>query len=57
MRARITSVALALTLILTGCSSTKLAFVEETFSLLLAGLGIEEDTGFETMEDIMSDVE
>ena len=33
------------------------AFVEETFALLLAGLGIEEDTGFETMEDIMSDVE
>ena len=34
MRARITSVALALTLILTGCSSTKLPFVEETFSAL-----------------------
>ena len=34
MRARITSVALALTLILTGCSSTTLPFVEETFSAL-----------------------
>ena len=34
MRARITSAALALTLILSGCSSTKLPFVEETFSAL-----------------------
>jgi hypothetical protein len=32
-------------------------FIEETFALLLAGLGIDEDTGYETMDDIMSDVE
>lgn len=34
MRARITSVALTLALVLSGCSSTKLPFVEETFSAL-----------------------
>jgi pimeloyl-ACP methyl ester carboxylesterase len=34
MRARITSVALTLVLVLSGCSSTKLPFVEETFSAL-----------------------
>jgi hypothetical protein len=32
-------------------------FVEETFALLLAGLEIEEDTGFETMDDVLSSVE
>jgi len=34
MRARITSFALAMALILTGCSSTKLPFAEESFSAL-----------------------
>lgn len=29
-------------------------FIEETFMLLLAGLGIGEDTGFETLDDILS---
>lgn len=35
--------------------STEIAarFVEETFSLLLEGLGIEEDAGFETLEDMI----
>ena len=28
-------------------------FISETFSLLLAGLGIEEDLGFEVLEDIL----
>jgi hypothetical protein len=34
--------------------TTELAtnFVNETFDLLLAGLGISEDTGFDTMEDL-----
>lgn len=31
------------------------AFIEETFSLLLAGLEIEEDTGFESLEDLLED--
>jgi hypothetical protein len=37
--------------------STELAtkFVEETFDLLLAGVGIE-DTGFESLDDILSSV-
>jgi hypothetical protein len=30
------------------------SFVEETFMLLLAGLGIEQDTGFDTLDDILS---
>jgi hypothetical protein len=29
-------------------------FVEETFDLLLAGLEISEDTGFETLDDLLS---
>ena len=29
-------------------------YVEETFSLLLEALEIEEDTGFETLDDILS---
>jgi hypothetical protein len=29
-------------------------FVEETFALFLAGLDIEEDTGFENLDDILS---
>ena len=29
-------------------------FIEETFALLLAGLEIEEDTGFETLDDVLS---
>jgi len=28
-------------------------FIEETFSLLLAGLGIDEDTGFENLDEIL----
>ena len=28
-------------------------FVEETFALLLAGLEIAEDTGFETLDDLL----
>jgi hypothetical protein len=28
-------------------------FVNETFALLLAGLDIEEDTGFESLDDIL----
>ena len=28
-------------------------FIEETFSLLLAGVGVE-DTGFETLDDVLS---
>jgi hypothetical protein len=36
-------------------SSTNIAqqYIEETFSLLLAGLKIEEDTGFDTLEDVL----
>jgi hypothetical protein len=35
--------------------STPLAktFVEETFDLLLAGLDVEDDTGFKSLEDIL----
>lgn len=29
------------------------SFIEETFALLLAGLDIEEDTGFESFDDIL----
>ncbi len=32
-------------------------FVEETFELLLSGLDIEDDTGFDTLEDILSQAE
>ena len=32
------------------------SFIEETFSLLLAGVGIE-DTGFETLDEILSSAE
>ena len=28
-------------------------FIGETFALLLAGLGIDEDTGFESIEDLL----
>lgn len=28
-------------------------FINETFDLLLAGLSIEEDTGFESIEDLL----
>lgn len=30
------------------------AFIEETFSLLLSGLDIEEDTGFFTLDELLS---
>ena len=29
------------------------SFIEESFALLLAGLDIESDTGFETLEDVL----
>ena len=29
-------------------------FVEETFDVLLTALGIEEDTGFETLDEILA---
>ena len=29
------------------------AFVEETFDLFITGLGIEEDTGFDTLDDVL----
>jgi hypothetical protein len=29
------------------------SFIEETFDLLLAGLEVGEDTGFETLDDIL----
>ena len=28
-------------------------YIEETFDLLLAGMKIEEDTGFDTLEDVL----
>ena len=28
-------------------------FIDETFELLLAGFGVDEDTGFDSLEDIM----
>jgi hypothetical protein len=31
------------------------AFIDETFSLLLAGLGIDEDKGYEFLDDILAD--
>jgi len=36
-------------------TETAQGFIEETFSLLLAGVGVE-DTGFETLDDILSSV-
>lgn len=30
-------------------------FVEETFALLLAGLEIEEDSGYESLDDLLED--
>jgi len=32
-------------------------FVEETFSLLLAGLGIDEDKGYEFLDELFSEAE
>ena len=32
------------------------SFIEETFSLLLAGVGVE-DTGFETLDEVLSSAE
>lgn len=39
--------------------STDLAegFINETFDLLLSGLGIEDDTGFETLEGLLAEAE
>lgn len=36
-------------------TETAKAFVEETFELLLAGLDIEKDTGFESLEDLLEE--
>lgn len=32
-------------------------FVEEAFDLLLSGLGIDEDTGYEFLDEILADAE
>ena len=32
-------------------------FVNETFELLVEALGIEEDTGYETLDDLLADSE
>lgn len=32
-------------------------FINETFALLLDGLGIEEDTGFDTLDDLLASAE
>jgi hypothetical protein len=32
-------------------------FIEETFDLLLVGLGIENDTGFENLDDLLESAE
>ena len=31
------------------------SMIDETFMLLLAGLGIEEDTGYESLDDVLSE--
>lgn len=38
---------------LVTATSTAEAFVLEAFELLLAGLNIQEDTGFETLDDLL----
>ena len=39
--------------------STEIAarFVEETFELLLEGLDVDEDTGFETLDDLLAEAD
>jgi hypothetical protein len=37
-------------------TDTAQSFVDETFGLLLAGLGVDEDTGFESLDDVLSSV-
>lgn len=32
-------------------------FIEETFDLLLEGLDVEEDTGFETLDDLLAEAD
>lgn len=32
-------------------------FIDESFDLLLAGLGIEEDTGFETLDELLGGID
>lgn len=32
-------------------------FVEETFDLLLEGLDVDEDTGFETLDDLLAEAD
>jgi hypothetical protein len=34
-----------------------LAFIDETFDLLLSSLELEEDTGFESLEELLSSIE
>lgn len=38
-------------------TSKALAFIDETFNLLLTGLGIEEDTGFEDLSALLEQAE
>jgi hypothetical protein len=35
---------------------TASTFIEETFAVLLSGLGIEEDKGFESLSEILSSI-
>jgi hypothetical protein len=37
-------------------TDNSLIFINETFDLLLSGLGISEDEGYETLDDILSTV-
>ena len=37
-------------------TDTAQSFIDETFGLLLAGLGVDEDTGFDTLDDVLSSV-
>lgn len=43
--------AIANDIVVTTPIATK--FIEETFDLLLEGLGIEDDTGFENLDDML----
>jgi hypothetical protein len=38
-------------------SDKSMAFIDESFLLLLTGLGIAEDTGFEGIEDLLEQAE
>jgi hypothetical protein len=47
--------AIANDIVKTTPTATK--FIEETFELLLIGLGVEEDTGFEVLDDLLESAE